>query len=861
MNLPNSLVSQFAKLSKNQNESNEKTVYGTTVAQGDKLYVNIDGSDTITPVVSMSDIKPGERVSVLIKDHTATIIGNITNPSAGTEEVGKVLDEYDIIVAKIGNFELLVADKVTTEQLEASLAIIDAALIGKASIAELDAVKATIKDLDVSELAADIARIDKALIDKASIGELDAAYGEIDILKSDVADIETLIGGNLTMDNIQSLILTSSKVTVDNAFIKDAMIDRMSASKLTAGTINTSLITLESEDGSLNINGNLQQFKDANGNVRIQIGKDSNGDFTFVLYGEDGNGQILNQNGITASAISDGLIVNDMVASNANISGSKLDIDSVIETINDDGSKTIKGTKIYLDENKQTLDVAFNEMNTTVTNNASKIETQETSIATMQGSIETLISNTTIETDEGETVTLKDSFSSFKQTVDGMSGKISELETQGDNVTSKIAEFQTSLDGFSLTVSETTKEVTELGETLENTKTDFQQLVDSISLSVTKNGEDISALRLTMDGINLEGVVTFEDLEESGTTVINGNNITTGFISGDRIKGGTITATKEIQFQSGARIFGTEGESDAGLKISAAGFNLSGGSINYLGGSWYLSSGDLYLENGDLKLSSGCAIDGYDADLTKVTCTSLTASSTLKGPGTTELGSGYLYAPFGYGTRSYVKIGHLLMQADSTYGYVMTNASGSYVTVKMNRAEVLGDVTCNSVWASSKVYANNVALTSDERLKTDIRYVDYDIQNEGDSGLMSPNVNITTKDMHEFIEILPLASYRMKEEVASNIDYTYYGFIAQDILYSKVGSELVEYGEVQVKNIDYDDEGRELITFTTEERLRYSENKFIAFLAGALKEEICQRKALERKMDELYKIVGEISNL
>jgi hypothetical protein len=179
----------------------------------------------------------------------------------------------------------------------------------------------------------------------------------------------------------------------------------------------------------------------------------------------------------------------------------------------------------------------------------------------------------------------------------------------------------------------------------------------------------------------------------------------------------------------------------------------------------------------------------------------------------------------------------------------------------MNRAEVVGDVTCNSVWANSKVYANNVALTSDERLKTDIRYVDYDIQNEGDSGLMSPNVNITTKDMHEFIEILPLASYRMKEEVASNIDYTYYGFIAQDILYSKVGSELVEYGEVQVKNIDYDDEGRELITFTTEERLRYSENKFIAFLAGALKEEICQRKELERKMDELYEIVEKISNL
>lgn len=314
MSISRDLASKFAKITNDNNKQTEETMYGTVVSQGGKLYVNLDGSDTITPIVTTAEIKPGERVAVMIKGHTATVIGNISNPGASTETTGKILDEYDVIVAKIGDFELIVADKITTEQLEAELAIIDELIAKKATIDELEAVKATIKDLDVSALWAELAEIEKAVIGKAEIEDLEATHAKIDILEADLADIETLVGGQLTMDNIQSLILTSSKVTVDNAFIKDAMIDRVSASKLAAGTINTNLIQIGSEDGSLAINGSLQQFKDEDGNVRIQIGKDSTGDFTFVLYGEDGKGQLINQNGITASAIGDGLIVNDMVA-------------------------------------------------------------------------------------------------------------------------------------------------------------------------------------------------------------------------------------------------------------------------------------------------------------------------------------------------------------------------------------------------------------------------------------------------------------------------------------------------------------------------------------------------------------------
>ena len=199
----------------------------------------------------------------------------------------------------------------------------------------------------------------------ADIEKLNATTADITELKAQVADIDTLINGHLTSDNIQSMIITGDKFTVVDGFIKNAMIDNITADKITTGSINTDNVYISSEDGSMIINGSLQQFKDKDGNVRIQIGKDAQGDFTFSLFDENGTGVLIDEKGITENAIADGLIVNDMVADNANISGSKLDIDSVVTEINN-GTSTIKGTKVVLDETNQTLNVAFNSLETKI---------------------------------------------------------------------------------------------------------------------------------------------------------------------------------------------------------------------------------------------------------------------------------------------------------------------------------------------------------------------------------------------------------------------------------------------------------------------------------------------------------------
>lgn len=105
MGLSNDLVSQFVKITKDQTvEKRESIVYGTIVEYNSKMYVKIDGSDLITPVETTTDMQSGERVTVLIKDHTATVTGNITSPSPSgstvTKKVQETVDGFKQTVSK-----------------------------------------------------------------------------------------------------------------------------------------------------------------------------------------------------------------------------------------------------------------------------------------------------------------------------------------------------------------------------------------------------------------------------------------------------------------------------------------------------------------------------------------------------------------------------------------------------------------------------------------------------------------------------------------------------------------------------------------------------------------------------------------
>lgn len=119
MGLSNDLITQFVKVTNDKKEKKkESIVYGTAKIVDGVKYVQLDGSERLTPVSSTTNIADGERVTVMIKNHTATVTGNITSPSPSGSDLNNVLD-------KISEFEIVIAGKVSTEQLEAESARID----------------------------------------------------------------------------------------------------------------------------------------------------------------------------------------------------------------------------------------------------------------------------------------------------------------------------------------------------------------------------------------------------------------------------------------------------------------------------------------------------------------------------------------------------------------------------------------------------------------------------------------------------------------------------------------------------------------------------------------------------------------
>ena len=95
MALSKDVMSQFAKAMVPKQESKESTLNATYKKIDGKEYVQLDGSDILTPVTSSVVAENDDRVKVIIKNHAATVIGNITSPSARNKDLNTLKDTVD----------------------------------------------------------------------------------------------------------------------------------------------------------------------------------------------------------------------------------------------------------------------------------------------------------------------------------------------------------------------------------------------------------------------------------------------------------------------------------------------------------------------------------------------------------------------------------------------------------------------------------------------------------------------------------------------------------------------------------------------------------------------------------------------
>ena len=392
MPLSSDLISQFVKATKDTStEKVEKTVYGTVVEYDGGKYVRLDGSEFLTPISSTTNAENEDRVIVAIKNHNAVVTGNVTSPSPTTSELQGVDSKVDNIGTKISEFEIVIAGKVDTQELNAANARIDELQTDNVTIKKtLNANAASIEYLEASEvtikgtLDAHAGYFEElAAVDVEITGRLDAADANIDSIQADnviireelnaqKANIDTLNANNveinrqLTAQDADIADLEAKKLSAEEAALKYANIDFSNIGKAAmeyfyanSGLIRDVIIDNGSITGNLvgvTIKGDIIEGGTVIADKLVIQGEDglyyklnTNGVTTSTEQTEYNslNGSIITANTITAEKIN----VSDLVAFDATIGGFRITEHSIYSEVKSSVDNTTRG--IYMDDDGQ----------------------------------------------------------------------------------------------------------------------------------------------------------------------------------------------------------------------------------------------------------------------------------------------------------------------------------------------------------------------------------------------------------------------------------------------------------------------------------------------------------------------------
>ena len=259
----------------------------------------------------------------------------------------------------------------------------------------IDSDIAKLKQADIDNLTAVNGRIDSLVTT-----DLTSVNAKINNLEVDIENVNTLLAGSVTSGSTQTIVLNAQNTTIANALIKSAMIESLSFDKITGIDVNTTKLTVHSNDGKSTWKDNTIQISDAN-RVRVQVGKDASGDYNMYVWDKSGN-LMFDATGITSKGIQRPIIVNDMVSDNANISGDKINITSVIQKINEN-STLIESHHILYDG--KSLDVAFGTMETSISTVTSNVNTVTKTVTDNKTKWDTASTNATNALNTANTVT------------------------------------------------------------------------------------------------------------------------------------------------------------------------------------------------------------------------------------------------------------------------------------------------------------------------------------------------------------------------------------------------------------------------------------------------------------------------
>lgn len=383
MALSSDLISQFVQVTKEEKQSKETTVYGTIVEYNGGKYVKLDGSELLTPISVTADALDGERVTVMIKNHTATVTGNLSSPSARTGTVKDINNSVSELGSKISEFEIVIADKVSVERLEAEIARIDTLVSENVTIkGRLDAAEAEIDTL----VADNVTITGKLTAAEADIDKLKANKLDVSVAEITYATIENLQATNAEVVNLEATYGEFHDLVTDRLTAAEADIDNLEVTKLNAtdaeikyANIDFSNIDMAAIEELFTKSGIIKDLIVDNQTITGElIGVTIRGDLIeggtivadkLVVKGEDGLYYKLNTDGATTTAeqtdynslsgtviqaksvTAEKIAVEDLVAFGATIGGFHITDDSIYSGVKIGPLNTTRG--VYMDNDGQ----------------------------------------------------------------------------------------------------------------------------------------------------------------------------------------------------------------------------------------------------------------------------------------------------------------------------------------------------------------------------------------------------------------------------------------------------------------------------------------------------------------------------
>ena len=556
MSLSDDLISQYVEVNAEEKEKKEETLLGKIVSYNGKQYVKLDGSDQLTPIASTSSVDADDRVTVLLKNHSAIVTGNLSYPSAKNSKMTEISDKVD----EFGN---ILAYSITTENIDAinayfeNLTAITANYENMEAVnAEIERLKATYANLDhvtaedVEALNADIENLRATFVNATNISaeDLNAANAEINNLKAYNANFTYVSADVLSAINGKITNLDATYANIDFANITEAAVGKIFSDSGIIKDIVVSEGRITGELVGVTIKGDIIEGGTVKADKLVVKGSDG----LFYKLNTDGvtitaeqteynslSGTVITAKSITAEKVA----VDDLVAFDATIGGFHISNSSIYSGDKTESTNTTTGVyfdkdgqmavgdstnfiKYHKDQNgvykleisadsilfgssKKSVETELTEVKTTADGAKSTAETAQSTANTAKTTADT--AKTTANTAKSTADTAKSTADAAKTAANGAQEGVNSLATRVTNAETSIAQNSNEIalraKKTELTEVKTTAETAQstadaaksAAETAQSTANGAQEGVNSLETrvtnaetSITQNSDEIA---------------------------------------------------------------------------------------------------------------------------------------------------------------------------------------------------------------------------------------------------------------------------------------------------------------------------------------------------------------------------------